>query len=40
MYCFEDCRVFVILNLVGCVSYSFCDCKRSESSLLEFLTFR
>ena len=40
MYCFENCRIFVILNLISCVGYSFCYCKGSESSLLKFLTIR
>ena len=40
MYCFKNCRILIILNLVSCVSYSLCNGERSESSLLEFLALR
>ena len=34
---FENCRICVILDLISCVSYSFCNCEGSKSSLLKFL---
>ena len=37
MHCFENRGTFVILSLISCVSYSFCNCKRSKSPLLKFL---
>ena len=37
MDCLKNRRILIIVNLVGSVSSSFCNCKRSESSLLKLL---
>ena len=39
VHCFENRRFLLILNLVGCVRYSFRNSKWYESSLLKLLAF-
>ena len=36
MHRFMNCEILIVLNLTGCVSYSFCYCKGSELSLMKF----